>query len=98
MAIRNVLAALFMVAAVTAPFAVSAAEGQEESVQVDRLAGGNRYETAALISTQFPGGADTVYLVNGEDWAQGADAVVAGAAAGSDALHAAAQSTGGIAA
>lgn len=52
-------------------------------VQVDRLAGDDRYATAALISAEFPDGVETVYLANGEDRAEGSDAVVAGAAAGS---------------
>ncbi|MFK5584830.1 cell wall-binding repeat-containing protein [Serinicoccus sp. LYQ131] len=67
----------------TFPTALSAAGDEDTPVHVDRLSGTNRYETAALISEQFPDGVDTVYLANGEDWAQGADAVVAGAAAGS---------------
>lgn len=50
---------------------------------MDRIAGANRYETAAMLSAQFPEAVDTVYLANGENWTQGADAVVAGAAAGS---------------
>ena len=81
--VRGVVAALSISVVVAAPATVSASAADETPVQVDRLAGSNRYETAALVSAQFPEGADTVYLANGEDWAQGADAVAAGAAAGS---------------
>lgn len=83
-AFRGAVTALSIMAMIAAPAVVSASGAAEDApVQVDRLAGDTRYETAALVSAQFPEGVDTVYLANGEDWAQGADAVVAGAAAGS---------------
>lgn len=82
-AVRSALAALSALAVTVAPAVASGPGPDDAPVVVDRLAGGDRYETAALISAQFPGGVDTVYLANGENWAQGADAVVAGAAAGS---------------
>lgn len=37
--------------------------------EVDRLAGGNRYATAAAVSqASFPAGADTVFIATGEDY------------------------------
>ncbi|QDO87601.1 S8 family serine peptidase [Ornithinimicrobium ciconiae] len=35
--------------------------------EVDRIAGENRYETAALLSELYPTGLDTVYVASGED-------------------------------
>jgi putative cell wall-binding protein len=53
------------------------------SGQVVRLAGRNRFETAAAVSKRyFPAGADVVYLVNGRGFA---DALSGGAAAAADA-------------
>ncbi|WP_165700055.1 cell wall-binding repeat-containing protein [Ornithinimicrobium ciconiae] len=82
--LRWTLSIAATVAVVAAPAAASTPVPPEDAhVVVDRLAGADRYQTAALVSAQFPDGVDTVYLANGEDWAQGADAVAAGAAAGS---------------
>lgn len=85
-AVRSALAALSALVVTVAPAVASGPSSEDAPVVVDRLAGTDRYETAALISAQFPAGVDTVYLANGENWAQGADAVVAGAAAGSGTL------------
>lgn len=43
--------------------------GQVYAPKVGRLGGANRFDTARLISTQFPGGADTVYLASGFSFA-----------------------------
>jgi len=39
------------------------------SATVDRLAGTNRFETAALVAGEYPGGVDTVYVANGFSFA-----------------------------
>lgn len=49
--------------------------------EVSRVAGENRYETAANLATMFGTGVDTVYLASGEDRAF-ADALAGGARAG----------------
>lgn len=82
-ATRGVLSVLTALAVVAAPATASVSADDHAGVVVDRLAGSDRYETAALLSTRFPHGVDTVYLANGENWSEGADAAVAGAAAGS---------------
>ncbi|WP_299518574.1 cell wall-binding repeat-containing protein [uncultured Serinicoccus sp.] len=79
---RRALLALSLVALLGATPAVAAPD-PEDAVVVDRLAGGDRFATAALIAAQLPQGADTVFLANGQDYAQGADAVAAGATAAS---------------
>ncbi|MBA2694333.1 MAG: cell wall-binding repeat-containing protein, partial [Actinobacteria bacterium] len=43
--------------------------GQVFAPKVGRLGGANRFDTARLISAQFPGGADTVYLASGLSFA-----------------------------
>lgn len=47
---------------------------------VERLAGGNRYETAALLTETYPS-AETVYVASGMDWP---DALTGAARAGAD--------------
>lgn len=49
--------------------------------KVERIAGGNRYETSAAIAEGFPTGAPVVYVATGEAYA---DALTAGARAGRD--------------
>lgn len=44
-----------------------------------RIAGNNRYETAALVAAAYPSGLSSTYLASGEDFP---DALAAGAAAG----------------
>lgn len=84
---RGVLAVLLPLALVAGhPATASVQTHEDTSVVVDRIAGTTRWETAARLSEQFPDGVDTVFIANGEDRAQGADAVVAGAAAGSGTL------------
>ncbi|GAA4876735.1 cell wall-binding repeat-containing protein [Serinicoccus chungangensis] len=79
---RRALIALSLVALLGTTPAVATPD-REDAVVVDRLAGGDRFATAALIAAQFPEGVDTVFLANGQDYAQGADAVAAGATAAS---------------
>ncbi len=43
--------------------------GQVFAPKVGRLGGSNRFDTAKIISAQFPGGADTVYLASGYSFA-----------------------------
>lgn len=43
--------------------------GQVFAPKVGRLGGSNRFDTARIISAQFPGGADTVYLASGLSFA-----------------------------
>ncbi|MGH2456906.1 MAG: cell wall-binding repeat-containing protein, partial [Candidatus Limnocylindria bacterium] len=55
---------------------VTAARAHVPSGGVSRLAGADRYETAAMVSrSAFPGGADVAYLVTGADYP---DALAAG--------------------
>ncbi|NLG23270.1 MAG: S8 family serine peptidase, partial [Actinomycetales bacterium] len=42
---------------------------EETGPSVERIAGEDRYETAAQIAAQYPDGADTVYIVTGEEFA-----------------------------
>jgi putative cell wall-binding protein len=51
--------------------------------EVRRLAGRNRYETSALVATQFPPGPDVAYLTSGADFP---DALTGSALAGSRGL------------
>ncbi|WP_162801954.1 S8 family serine peptidase [Ornithinimicrobium murale] len=44
-------------------------EPEPEPVEVARVAGDNRYETAALIAGEYPDGVDTVYVMTGETFA-----------------------------
>ncbi|WP_109471704.1 S8 family serine peptidase [Ornithinimicrobium cavernae] len=44
-------------------------EPEPEPVVVDRVAGADRYATAALIAEEYPAGVDTVYLMTGETFA-----------------------------
>lgn len=50
----------------------------ETGPSVERIAGANRYATAAQIAAEYPDGADTVYIVTGENFA---DALVGAAPA-----------------
>ena len=52
----------------------------EDAPEVQRIDGDHRYGTAAEIATEFPEGTDTVYIANGLEAAEGADALAAGAA------------------
>ncbi|ANS78694.1 Copper binding protein, plastocyanin/azurin family [Serinicoccus hydrothermalis] len=80
---RRALSALVVLVLLGATPALAAEEAPEAAVEVDRVSGHDRYATAARVAEQFDQVSDTVFLANGEDWAQGADAVAAGAAAGS---------------
>ena len=44
-------------------------EPDPEPVEIDRVAGADRYETAALIAAEYPVGVDTVYVMTGEVFA-----------------------------
>lgn len=84
---RGALAVLLTLPLVAGhPASASVGPHEDTSVVVDRIAGTDRWRTAARISEQFPDGVGTVFIANGEDRSQGADAVVAGAAAGSGTL------------
>ncbi|USQ80198.1 cell wall-binding repeat-containing protein [Ornithinimicrobium faecis] len=52
----------------------------EDAPEVQRIDGDHRYATAAEIAVEFPEGTDTVYIANGLEAAEGADALAAGAA------------------
>ena len=55
-------------------------EPPADPAEVQRISGSERYATAAEISAEFPEGVDTVYVANGTETFEGADALAAGAA------------------
>ncbi|WP_256838141.1 S8 family serine peptidase [Ornithinimicrobium faecis] len=44
-------------------------EPEPEPVEIERVAGENRYETAAKIAAEYPDGVNTVYVMTGETFA-----------------------------
>jgi 5'-nucleotidase len=54
----------------------------QASIEVDRIAGANRYETAALIAQEFPAPVDTVFIASGAVFADALSARPAATAVG----------------
>ncbi|MFA4840869.1 MAG: cell wall-binding repeat-containing protein, partial [Agrococcus sp.] len=80
-AIAALTAAMLAVGAAAAPAAAPSLPASE------RIAGSDRYETAALVSQRaFPDGADIAYLVTGEGFADGLSAGPAAAHEGGPVL------------
>ena len=71
---------------VNVPVTLTVTDEPDEPAEVERIYGADRWATAAEIAAEFPDGADTVYIANGTESLDGADALASGAAAAKGAL------------
>lgn len=72
---------------INVPVTLTVTDEEDDPAEVQRVFGDDRWATAAEIAAEFPDGVDTVYIANGTEVADGADALASGAAAARGALE-----------